>query len=103
MPTAKEFTTASIVSDLKEVCGDRFEKISPRSRLTILATLTQFQLLRQTQKEMTFYHLLMREAINSVPVVCWLGQQELQARVLRCCRLDGNAIAQLIQLLAENL
>lgn len=103
MQTAKQYATASVISDLKEVCGDRFQHIPPRLKFTLLATLTQYQLLRQTHATTSLHHFLMEEACNSVPVVCWLGYKEIQERVMRCCRLDAAAIASLIKELAVAL
>lgn len=100
--TAKEFVSAAIVNDLKEAYGDRFELLSPQLRSVLLACFSQFRLLRQMQVSGSSW-LLMRESVNSVPIVCWLGQEELQARMMECCCLDDGAIAHLIQSLAENL
>lgn len=100
--TAREFVSVSIIDDLKEVCGDRFELLTPQLRSTLLVVFSQFHMLRQMQVSGSSW-LLMRESVNSAPIACWLGQEELQARVISCCCLDDGAIAHLIQSLAENL
>ncbi|HEY9598323.1 MAG TPA: hypothetical protein V6D33_11695 [Cyanophyceae cyanobacterium] len=100
--TAKKFVSVAIINDLKEAYGDRFELLSSQSRSVLLVCFSQFRLLRQMQVSGSSW-LLMRESVNSVPIVCWLGQEELQARVMECCCLDDSAIAHLIQSLAENL
>lgn len=100
--TAKDFTTLSLIGDLKELCGENFENIPGAMRLSILATLTQFQLLKQV--EMPYFTWeLMDDAIDSVPSVAWLGHREIKKRLAKCWQLEDNAIAHLIQLLAENL
>lgn len=100
--TVKGVVSASVINDLKEVCGDRFELLTPQLRSTLLVVFSQFHMLRQMQASGSSW-LLIRESINSAPIACWLGQEELQARVMGCCCLDDGAIAHLIQLLADNL
>lgn len=102
MQTAKEFASSSIVGDLKEMCGDRFELLTPELRSALLVVFSQFQLLKRWKVSGTS-HFLMREAIASVPILCWLERQGLQLEVTRCCSLDDAAITHLIQILAENL
>ncbi|HEY9610621.1 hypothetical protein [Allocoleopsis sp.] len=100
--TAKDFTTLSLIGDLKEMCGENFENISSQLKLSILATLTQFQLLKQL--EMPYFTWeLMDDAIDSVPSVVWLGHREVKERLAKCWQLEDNAIAQLIQTLAESI
>lgn len=100
--TAKEFTSVSVIDDLKEVCGDRFQLLTPQLRSTLLVAFSQFHMMRQMQMSGSSW-LLMRESVNSAPIVCWLGQEELRVLVIKCCCLDDGAIAHLIQSLAENL
>lgn len=100
--TAKEFSNQSVLGDLKEVCGEHFELISPQLRLTVLATLTQFQLLKKLELAY-FTWEMMEEAADNLPALAWLGHREIKERLLRCWQLDDDAIAHLIQQLAENL
>ena len=102
MQTARKFASTSVISDLKEMCGDRFQLLSPQLRSVLLVTFSQFQLLKRMQVSGSS-HLLMREAIASVPILCWLEQQGLQLEVTRCCVLNDAEVGHIIQLLAENL
>lgn len=99
--TAKEFASLSVIGDLKELCGENFEKVESKLRLALLSTLTQFRLLKHCDESPYFTWELMEEAANSVPSVVWLGQREVKERLLRCWQLDEDAITHLIQLLAE--
>ena len=74
--TAKEFTSMSLIGDLKELCGENFEKIESKLRLALLSTLTQFRLLKYCDAPY-FTWELMKEAANSAPSVVWLEQREV--------------------------
>ena len=100
--TAKEFTAMSLIGDLKELCGQQFELVSPQARKTILATLTMFQFLK-TLEMPYFTWELMDEAMSLMPSVAWAFQQEIKERLFKCWQLDDGAIQHLIQRVAENL
>lgn len=100
--TAKDYATASLIADLKKICGDRFEYLTPRSRLTVLTTFSQFQLLSRLESGDSRRELMIA-AIDAVPAVCWTGHEELRFQVARCCQLEEPAITQLIQAIANSL
>lgn len=102
MQTAREFASTSVIGDLKEMCGDRFQYLTPELKSALLAVFSQFQLLKRWKVSGTS-HLLMREAIASVPILCWLEQQGLQLVVTRCSVLGDAEVTHIIQVLAENL
>lgn len=102
MQTTRKFASTSVIDDLKEVCGDRFQLLTPELRSALLVVFSQFQLLKRW-KVSGSSHLLMREAIASVPILCWLEQQGLQLEVTRCSVLSDAEVTHIIQLLAENL
>lgn len=98
---AREFSTLSTLQDLKDICGTEFELIGSELRLTMLTALCQFCSLRQAWNYEPWK--LLAQAINSVPAIAWMGNEEVRERLLRCWILDDSAIVYLIQSLAERL
>lgn len=95
--TAKQHTTVSLLSDLKEVCGDRFQDIPQKVRLAMMTALSHFQLHRAMEPSWS----LGKSVDEVVPVRIWLDYPEVKARLLACYPLDESAIAYIIQILAE--
>lgn len=97
--SAADFIRETLLNDFKEECGEHFEKCNRPLKLAILATLSQFQILRGLG-----HHSMdaMECAIDSVvPAVVWMGHSKIKYSLMNCWGLKDEAIAHLIQILAE--
>lgn len=94
-----DFIRESLLSDLKEACGEYFEKCDRPLKYAILATLSQFQILKGLEHHPIDAMECAAESV--VPSVVWMGHTEIKYRLVNCWKLEDEAIARLIQVLAE--